>query len=63
MIRETRPIPCEHIHAFYDLRQSQHACLGNNLLRIGYAQWARGQVDRPVNNLYQWPRGKRANEH
>lgn len=60
MIRETKPVACEHIHAFYDAQHAERPNLGNNLLRIGYAQWARGQVDRPINNLFQWPRGKRA---
>lgn len=58
--RSTKPIPCAHIADFYEREQERHACIAHNLLRRGYRQWASGEIERPVNNLYQWPRGKRA---
>lgn len=58
--RQTRGIPCAHIAEFYEREQARHPCIAHNLLRRGYRQWAQGEVERPVNNLFRWPRGKRS---
>ncbi len=59
MKRQTTPVPCAHIALFYQRAWEQHHCIGNNLLRHGYAQWSRGEIQCPENNLFQWPRGRR----
>lgn len=46
------PVPCMHIHAYYNEMQQQHPCIAHNLLRKGYKQWACGVVELPVNNLF-----------
>lgn len=49
----TRCAPCAHIADYYDAKQAEHQCIGHNLLRHGYRQWAEGRVDDPTtNNLY-----------
>lgn len=45
------PVPCQHIADYYDWKWKQHKCIAYNLLRYGYKQWAKGEVDRE-NNLY-----------
>lgn len=45
--------PCLHIAAYYQHAWEQQMSIGSNLLRHGYAQWARGEVADPkINNLY-----------
>lgn len=46
------PVPCAHIADYYDRRQRKHKCIGFNLLRWGYRQWAVGGAIDPQNNLY-----------
>lgn len=47
-----RPVPCQHIADFYAHKQAEQPCLGYNLLRKGYAQWAMGKIEGYHNNLY-----------
>jgi hypothetical protein len=48
-----KPVPCQHIADYYRYQKIIHPSLGNNLLRMGYAQWAKGEVHNPeTNNLY-----------
>lgn len=53
MRKQVKPVPCAHIAAYYQAAWERHKCIGNNLLRHGYAQQARGEIEVPVNNLYR----------
>lgn len=56
MTATTSPVPCAHIAAYYQRRWEGHPCIAFNLLRHGYAEWARGGVKHPdMNNLYGAP--------
>lgn len=46
------PVPCAHIADYYDRQQRKMRCIGFNLLRKGYRQWAVGGGIDPHNNLY-----------
>ena len=46
-----KPVPCEHIHAFYERKWLAHKCIAWQFLRIGYLQWSRGYIETH-NNLY-----------
>lgn len=50
-----RPIPVSHIHEYYLQKQRQNPCIGNDLLRIGYAECAMGRITREYNNLFDQP--------
>lgn len=54
--------PCAHIAAYYQRRWEAHHCIGFNLLRHGYRQWAEGRVKiediEGWNNLYPSPQAK-----
>lgn len=47
-------VPCAHIADYYQRRWEQQKCIGYNLLRHGYRQWAEGRATyHPQgNNLY-----------
>ena len=49
----TTPVPCNHIADYYAYKQSIQPCIGNNLLRRGYAQWSMGKIESYFNNLYR----------
>ena len=53
MRKQVKPVPCAHIAAYYQAAWERHKCIGNNLLRHGYAQQARGEIEVPANNLYR----------
>lgn len=47
------PVPCQHIADYYQHSWERQHCIGFNLLRHGYAQWARGgSFNRELNNLF-----------
>ena len=47
-------VPCQHIAAYYQYMWENRPCIGYNLLRWGYLQWAEDRVkDFEVNNLYE----------
>lgn len=48
------PAHCAHIADFYQLQWENRPCIGWNLLRHGYAQWAKSVVV-PHNNLFALP--------
>jgi hypothetical protein len=50
--KRVRPIPCQHIADYYQQRWEARNCIGWNLLRRGYGQWAYGRIERGFNNLY-----------
>lgn len=45
------PVPCQHIADYYQHLWQRRRCIGWNLLRQGYRQWAEGQVFE-WNNLF-----------
>ena len=48
-----KPVPCEHIADYYNMRWTEHRCLAWQLLRHGYRQWSAGYIVRGVNNLFE----------
>lgn len=47
-----KPVPCQHIADYYEMRWWQSPSIGLNLLRQGYRDWACGGPTIPFNNLY-----------
>ena len=48
-----KPVPCEHIADYYNMRWTEHKCLAWQLLRHGYRQWSAGCIERGMNNLFE----------
>lgn len=46
------PAACAHIADYYHQRWEGHKCIGFNLLRHGYRQWANGRLSITGNNLF-----------
>lgn len=44
-------VPCQHIADYYQHLWNKHKCIGWNLLRLGYKEWAKG-TPKDWNNLY-----------
>lgn len=47
------PVPCQHIADYYNHLWENHKCIGWNLLRVGYREYAKGGYIYPVNNLWE----------
>lgn len=46
-------VPCQHIADFYQRKWENHHCIAWQALRLGYREWASGNVSDPtINNLY-----------
>lgn len=48
---KVRPVPCEHIYAYYQREWEGRKNLYNQFLRRGYYQWSRGLIET-MNNLF-----------
>lgn len=47
-----KPVPCDHIAAYYYNKWFNHKCLAWKLLWIGYQEFSSGRVQIEFNNLF-----------